>query len=251
MSTQARKLDLGIDLDELDIHFAPIVSLKTGAIVALEAHARLRRISEGLLTAGEIRELARDSGQIVEADRHVVELATDAMMRLTRNLVPIYPVAVNLSSEILESPADLEGMMEDIRASGLPEEMFRLEVLAGDVSGSAIRKRLEDVAAAGVRIMLDRVTTIEEVNLAESMGAGVKLSEALFFDDNPSRDAEIRSLLASARKGHLGTAAAGIRTLRQLDFLALAGCAEAQGAIISRPRPMEELLFLLRRGRCW
>ena len=58
-------LHRAISRDEFELHYQPLVDLRTSSLVAVEALVRWRHPTRGLLPPGEFIELAEDTGLIV------------------------------------------------------------------------------------------------------------------------------------------------------------------------------------------
>ena len=88
-----------VDLGEIEVHFQPVVDLKTFRPRSLEALARWRRPDGSLMSAGQFVPIAEESGAIVEIGREVLRRACDAA-RIWREQIPgcgHLAIAVNVS----------------------------------------------------------------------------------------------------------------------------------------------------------
>ncbi len=114
---------------------------------------------------------------------------------------------------------------------------------------------VQRLAAQGYGIAVDHVDTADfkAAHLEELSVQSIKLHERL-VEQAPGDTASakrIRGICLAAQKRSLHVGAEGLARLKHLKFLRQAGCHEAQGSLISRPRPLGDLMFLLRKDRRW
>lgn len=235
-----------IDFDELQVHFQPMVDLQTGLIAGLEAHVRCLG-QDSPQSAAEIQALAAITGQEDQIDSYMLEMAVRGQALLKSSQASPVPVSVNLTHSAMTAHTP-DGLV-------LPRDRVCI-----DISERAVLKHAEPVLRqmrawrqAGYRLAIVQMTSNATLSVAAELDAAVKFSETLL--DGVPQDAKcagrLRDLIRQAAARKLKTAIDGIRRLDQLNFLKETGCDEGQGPLISNPRPMPELVFLVKKGRCW
>jgi diguanylate cyclase len=226
---------------EFQAYFQPVMNLKTGFITGLEAG-----ISPSFKVA------AGDTRQESEIDGHMVKVAAYEQSTLHDYMVAPVPITVNFTYSTMTDPVALDSLDRILEQVALPPEMFRLEIPENAVfkQPSAVFERMRAWRRAGYTLGVDRVTSDSVFAAASSLGAIIKFSESLLENvpGDPGQCKRLRNLLQKAGIKKLQTAIDGIHRLDQLTFLQKTECNEGQGLLLSKPRPMSELLILLKRG---
>lgn len=210
---------------ELRLHFQPLVDLRTGAVVGMEALTRWQPAGEPLRDAAEFIDVAESSGLIVDVDRWALRTAVAQATVWQQAGVELPQLAVNVSARRLADPH----LVADVAAAlaGLPDpaslclEITEHAVVERPVLVTAALRQLREL---GVTIALDDFGTghsslaylqqfpVDVVKLDRSfIAAGAGSSAAA--------DRLIGGIVALARTLELAVVVEGIETLDQLDRL--------------------------------
>lgn len=230
----ARALERG----EFELHFQPMIDVRSRQVVCAEALLRWRSAEHGLQSPGIFMPILERSGQIVEVGAWVLQAACAhaAHWGGTR-------VAVNLSAQQF-AHADLRGVVHAaLQDSGLPPECLELEITESLMMQSPERaaRLLAELQADGVRVMLDDFGTGYSSlgYLARFPLSGIKIDRGFVtaLQEQPDgRDAAIvRAMVGLSRDLGLELVAEGAETLRQVDLLATLGVHVMQGYYFARP----------------
>jgi len=232
---------------QLELHYQPILSLRTHHVTSCEALLRWRHPTNGLVPASEFLPLAEKTGAIVDMGRWVLGQACRDATRWADELT----VTVNLSLLEFENGDLTNVVQEALTSAKLPASRLELEIsesLLGRDKGK-MRATLEELQALGVGITLD--------NFGRASGSlsslrsfpfnKVKIDGSLVREIPGSNEnaAIVRAVTMLAETFGMGTVAEGVETLDELNTVALAGCNRAQGYFIGRPVPMSELDAML------
>jgi EAL domain-containing protein (putative c-di-GMP-specific phosphodiesterase class I) len=235
---------------ELFLHYQPVVSVATGAISGVEALVRWRHPERGVVAPNDFIPLAEESGLIVPIGRWVLREAC-AQGAAWHRRRPHLRVGVNVSGRQLVEPslvADLEAALRDtgIRAERLVLELTET-VLMRDVDETAAR--LHEIQQLGPEIAVDDFGTgysslqyllrfpIDTLKIARTFVDGL--------DGGGDRAVLGRAIVDLARSLGLRTIGEGVERPEQLACLASLGCDLAQGFLLGRPMPAEQLTALL------
>ena len=240
----------GIDRDEFELFYQPVVSLETAAVCGYEALVRWNHPELGLLAPSEFIAVAEESGLIVPLGEQILRAAIHQSARWRdANGVDARPsrVAINLSARQLESP-DLavlvRNALDDFGADPADVTFEITEtVLLQDVA--TVVHTLDELRRLGVRIALDDFGTgySSLTYLCRLPIDTVKVDRSFISQlGTESRDASIVEMVVTmARTLQLDVVAEGVETEHQAAVLRGWGCRYAQGFLYARPQPVGSL----------
>lgn len=238
----------------LEVVYQPIVDLRGGGIVAVEALLRHRNADGGLDGPATALDDAARAGMTLDLDRWVLERSCRDMVAWRDELGDAAPTAVhvNLAADSLAHPDLVQSVLTTIDDSGLPRGCVRLELSerAGVPDLTRALGSLHEIAAAGVRIALDDLGAsldtlrvldrlpIETIKLDRSLVVGAGAREPV--------DTEVLSLVVRLSQ-RFGLEIVGEGVELPLDEMTLrcAGVALAQGFRYSHPLPADEVVPIM------
>jgi diguanylate cyclase (GGDEF)-like protein len=226
---------------ELEVHYQPIVDVRTGQIRELEALVRWHHPLRGAVSPEAFISVAEESGHIRALGEFVLNQACADMRRwLDLGLAaPGQRVAVNLSR--LQLDRTLPTVIgEALARHGLPASALALEVtesaFVDDPDGVASLERLRDI---GVRVALDDFGTgYSSLSTLRDLPADTVKVDRSFVArvcEDEQLHALVRGIVELAHALHLVVVAEGVETPEQADLLAAVGCDLAQGWLHGRP----------------
>ena len=230
--------------NQLSIHYQVQTSLTTGEIRGYEALLRWQHATLGTIPPTEFIPLAEENGVILEIGAWVLR---EACARAA-TWEPPYTVAVNVSA-VQFMHADLTALVADVlEATGLPASGLQLELTESTIFAGRERAldTLRQIKALGVSIALDDFGTgYSSLDTLRSFPFDrIKLDQSFVADAEakPQDRAIIRAVLALGKSLGIPILAEGIETRDQLVLLADEGCDEAQGFLLGRPAPLNEIV---------
>jgi diguanylate cyclase (GGDEF)-like protein len=228
--------------EEFVLHYQPIVALRTGKLIALEALLRWRHPARGLLEATEFVSIAEESGTIVPLGEWSIRAACDQLCRWQERVPALagVTISVNVSGRQFRQPDCVEMLRRVVRDSGIDPRQ-----LAVEVTESAIMDEVETSAAKlarlremGVQIHVDDFGTgysslsylhrfpITAVKIDRSFVAGLPSQESVEV---------IKAIVSIAESLDFDVIAEGIEAPSQLARLEELRCRYGQGYFTSRP----------------
>ncbi len=249
------ELRLAIARDELVLHFQPKIEVATGRMCGVEALLRWSHPQRGMVPPGEFIPLAEERGLIVAIGRWVM-LAACRQIRVWNDAgLAAPPVAVNLSARQFGSESLVDDLVEAMTQHGVPPSQIEVELtesvlMAEPERASAVLARL---CAMGVRIAIDDFGTgYSSLSYLKRFPAqSVKIDRSFISGLPADRDdaAITQAVIAMAHSLGLTVVAEGVECEEQLAMLRRLGCDEAQGFLLGRPMPAEDLARRLDPGR--
>jgi diguanylate cyclase (GGDEF)-like protein len=240
---------------ELELHFQPVVDLRSGETVLFEGLLRWRHPERGMLAPAAFIPVAEESRLIVPIGRWVIEEAcrsAAAWQALDPDSAPI-GVAVNVSARQLADPELLACTERAVRRSGIDPSTLRMEL-----TESTLFEEIEDPAASlnalrelNVRIVLDDFGTgFSSLGYLKRLPlCGIKLDRSFIVNlTEGSEDAAIvQAVTRMASTLGLDVCAEGIETVQQLAAVRDLGCSHAQGFHFGHPASAAEVTEKLAR----
>jgi EAL domain-containing protein (putative c-di-GMP-specific phosphodiesterase class I) len=230
-------------------YFQPIVELKTGHVVAIEALARMQT-AEGVLGPESFLDSYRTGAAMLGLFDRMLESALQFLSDHHHRL-PDLSAAINL--EFAGVPE--HGLTELVRARleefGTDPEAISIELnerIAYELSNAAV-EQLRQVTGLGVKLLLDDVPSSFDAleRLAGIPVSGAKLDRR-YVSQLHAGEREvmmIRTILARAADRGIELIAEGIETQNQCDKLVHLGCSFGQGYLFAVPQPASSLSAVL------
>ena len=225
--------------NELELHYQPLISSKTGKIVALEALCRWNHPRRGMVNPAEFIPIAEETGLISQIGEWVLMTACEEAKRWPDSV----RMAVNLSPVQFQKgnvAATVKTVLEKIN---LAPERLELEITERVFLEQTAKnvKTLENLKELGIRIALDDFGTgysslsyissfpFDKVKIDRSFVSGVP--------ENDQASAIVSAIITLGIALGVTTTAEGVETRQQREFLTQEGCDELQGYLISKPLP--------------
>lgn len=247
------ELRLAIARGELELHYQPVMDLRSGRFSGVEALVRWRNPRRGLLFPEHFIALAEETGVIAALGERVLTMAIGQAAQWHRRMVPLQ-VGVNVSVHQLSAPGFAAGVLARLEQAGLAADTLVLEVTESavmpqlDVCFGALRT----LADHGVRIYVDDFGTgySSIARLGELPICGLKIDRRFIaaLSGDPVADSVLAAIVALARAHGLMIVAEGVEHEHELATVRKLGCEHAQGFHIGRPAAPEAIEPLL-RGR--
>jgi diguanylate cyclase (GGDEF)-like protein/PAS domain S-box-containing protein len=244
------RLRRGLDEDELELHYQPIVTTETGDIVGVEALVRWQSPTRGMMWPMQFVPLAEETGLIVPMGRWVLEESCRTLHEWTTRYPerPPLTVSVNLSALQFAQHRLTENVAETLEFTGLPASQLCLEitetVLMGDTA--ATQATLDSLHELGVRVAIDDFGTgYSSLSYLKRFSIDVVKLDRSFIEGLVSDpvDAEIAAaVLRLSAALNINTVAEGVETEAQRRMLAQMGCPLMQGFLTARPLTADKFL---------
>jgi EAL domain-containing protein (putative c-di-GMP-specific phosphodiesterase class I) len=226
-----------VQLTRLQLHYQPVVALADDVLHSVEALVRWEHPERGLLLPAEFLALAEEIGVIAQIDEWVLReaCAQRARWRAAGVIGDHVPVSVNLSSASLRSPELGQAVQRGLADAGLAPRCLSLEVTESSLERDPMRAAtvLDDL---GVRLGLDDFGTDRSTIGAL---AGHRFDTLKIGGATSGRT--LAMVLGAAHAAGIETVAKGVETADELQNARNAGCDAAQGFILARPAPADEI----------
>jgi diguanylate cyclase (GGDEF)-like protein len=250
MNTQLMlRLQLETDLQralqrqELQLHYQPIVSLKSNKITGFEALLRWHRPEHGLVAAAEFIPIAEETGLIVPIGWWVMREACNQMRKWQLQFALNSPltISVNLSGKQFSQPDLIQQIEQILQETNLDPCSLKLEITESILvenakSASAMLVKLQ---ALGIRLSIDDFGTgYSSLSYLHQFPIDTLKIDGSFInkvDVDVEKIEIVRTIVALAWNLGMDVVAEGVETNKQMYQVKSLKCDFGQGYLFSKP----------------
>jgi diguanylate cyclase (GGDEF)-like protein len=236
-----------LDRGELHLVAQPLGEFATGEITAIETLLRWTHPTLGPVGPDEFIPIAEETGMIDALGAWVLRESCAATVALHHATGRALALGVNVSPRQLRHPAFVAAVDGALADSGLPATSLVVEITETALLGSdpATAQAIAALRDRGVRLVLDDFGTgFSSLSmLKEQPIDGIKIDRSFVagLPEDASSGAIVAAVIGMAHALGRTVTAEGIETSEQLAFLKALGCDLAQGYLLGRPLPFDEL----------
>jgi diguanylate cyclase len=244
------ELRRAIDARELVLHYQPKLELRSGDVLAVEALLRWHHPTRGLVGPHEFIDVVQETSLIKPLTLYVIDEALRQSRAWSQDGYTL-AIAVNVSTRNLidlDFPDQVAALLAkwdvgpellelEITESAIVADLFRMRGVLERLGDTGLRLSVDDFGTGYTSLGYLRRLPISELKIDRSFVSQMTTSE---------EDAVIvRSTIDLGRNLGLGVVAEGVEDPEVLDRLGQLGCDVAQGYLISRPIPGDEIIAWL------
>ncbi len=235
---------------EFEVHYQPIVDVRSERTCGYEALLRWRHREKGLLPPSEFIGIAEEVGFIVPLGEWVLRKACDD----AASWPPYLRLAVNISPAQCTA-ALTQTVMNALAASRLPPDRLELEIteLALLHDNTTTLSTLHQLRTLGVKIAMDDFGTgYSSLSYLRSFPFDkIKIDQSFVRDVlvHPESLVIVRAVAGLGLSFGVPTTAEGVETREQFEQIREAGCTQCQGYLFGRAIPNTEVTRLMQQRR--
>jgi diguanylate cyclase (GGDEF)-like protein len=233
----------------LELHFQPLIGLHDDCVLAFEALVRWPHLRRGMVMPDQFIPLAEEVGLIDALGAWVLAHAC--------NIAAAWPthigVAVNLSPLQLKGGRLIDVVREALAASGLAPRRLELEITESVPldDNSISLATLHALRGLGVRVSIDDFGAgFSSVSYLRRFPFDkIKIDRSFVRDVATDRSARaiVQAMATLGQSLGMAVTAEGVESAEQMHAVRELGCTQAQGYLISTPRPAAELAAMIRK----
>jgi diguanylate cyclase (GGDEF)-like protein len=226
-----------LEKTELELHYQPIVDLRTNAIAGFEALARWPHTTRGMISPARFIPVAEDCGLILPLGEWALTQACLA----ARQWPDHFKVAVNISPVQLSSPDIIATLSRILASTGLDPNRLTLEITERIFldNNEQTLSTLHQMKELGVQIALDDFGTgYSSLSYLRSFPFDVVKIDRSFISElgtDTGSNVIVQAVILIANGLGMATVAEGIETPLQQQMLKTLGCEKVQGYLFSKP----------------
>ena len=231
----------GDAIDQLVVHYQPVVRLDTGEVEGVEALVRWQHPERGLLPPDSFLSVAEETGQVIPITRWLLRETTRKAAEWAAQGLPLR-MSVNVSARHFSAETLVRDVRVALRDSGLPPDQLVLELTETSVAEDPTRAedQLTVLRSFGVRVAIDDFGTGWS-SLAQLFALPIgtlKIDRSLLNAAEQAVGGETGAVLAAivglTRTLGIRSVAEGVETPEHLRMVRAAGCDLAQGWLLGQ-----------------
>ena len=252
-----RSIGLRDDLDrairdrQFEMHYQPIIDLATGDLAGVEALARWRHPTRGLLGPTDFIAVAEATGTIITLGQWIfAESCRQAAAWSSGPLAHGRLMSINLSTIQITYPGFVEFVTDAVARAGVDPRNLLVEVTeSANPDPDAVRDALLRLHDLGIRLAVDDFGTgfASMEQLARLPFAVIKIDRSLVaaVDTDARAESVVTGVTDLARRLGARCVAEGVERASQIAPLRAMGCQLAQGFHFAAALPPAELESLV------
>jgi EAL domain-containing protein (putative c-di-GMP-specific phosphodiesterase class I) len=261
--TAEKDMRKGLEAEEFELHYQPIVSLDHGHIGGFEALMRWRKHGEDFVSPEAFVPLAEETGLMVELGRWALKTGLRDQLGFAQSFKRAYPdkpapfVSVNVSSVQLGELSEIDTLATIIAESGVDPAQIKLEIteslMVADFQHAV--EALTRLSALGVSLAIDDFGTgYSSLSYLHQFPLNtLKIDRAFVTDINGTAKGRsvVGSIIQLAHALDMDVVAEGIEERAQFETLHELGCQYGQGYLMAKPQPVADAIALIDSRPTW
>jgi EAL domain-containing protein (putative c-di-GMP-specific phosphodiesterase class I) len=247
------ELQRALELEQLEIHYQPVVRLDDRGDYGVEALLRWKHPTRGMIQPLHFIPLAEETGLIVPIGRWVLHEACrqGALLHQRFPRKPPLTISVNLSVKQLQSETIVDDVRGALESSALPPAALVLEitetVMMADTDLAV--QRLHELKSLGVLLAMDDFGTgYSSLSYLSRFPVDILKMDRSFLSSEHEQSSLAAAIVALGSSLRLDVVAEGIELPEQIDSLRGLGCELGQGFLFAKPMNQEALTEYLDAG---
>lgn len=236
-----------VERDEFEVHYQPVIDLKSRRVTAYEALVRWRHPTKGLLSPAHFISVAEESGLIGDIGTIVLRQACAQLRRWIDSGHRAPSLAINLSTIQFNDPRLIDGICQTLDDYNLTPDCLELEITETVImrDGELALGTLQELSDRGFRLSIDDFGTgYSSLAYLKRFPVDTLKIDRSFITDMTTDDndyAIVTAIMALASSLRLQVIAEGVETRAQFDALSAMNCNYAQGYFMAKPMPAAEI----------
>ncbi|MCU7850959.1 MAG: diguanylate cyclase [Candidatus Thiodiazotropha sp. (ex Monitilora ramsayi)] len=245
------QLHKAIVRSQIELAYQPIIDMKTGRIVKMEALARWNHPKVGQIPPSEFIPVAEHTGLIDKLGSKVLRKACRDLKKWHDAGYDDLQVAVNLSAVQFRQKDLVEKIIRACSKVGVDPSYLNLEITESSLveKFEVVLRVMKQMSQAGISFTLDDFGKgFSSLSYLSHLPINcIKIDQSFIAETLPNEQdqAILNGIVALAKSLQLQVVAEGVETEAQKAILTSLGCHEGQGKLFSEPLSRQEASKML------
>ena len=241
-----------IERNEFFPYYQPQMCARTLQIAGVEALARWRHPTRGVLTPAEFLHVAEDLNVVATIDRMILEQALADFRSWGDQGLAIPRISVNVSARRIREGGLIEGLIDmDIPPGALAFEL--VESIFLDEQDETLSWNVDRIKEMGIEIEIDDFGTgyASIIGLQKLKPARLKIDRQLTVPvvESEAQRKMLSSIIEIGKSLGIDIVAEGVETMSHAMILQSIGCDLLQGYALGRPMTAEAMAEFAKKDR--
>ncbi len=248
------QLQKGLNHNEFQLYYQPLLDIRAGKIVGVEALIRWMNPEKGMVLPEAFIPLAEETSLIVPMSEWILHTACLQTKVFHERFEPIN-IAVNISNVHLKQKHFVETVLRILNDVGLNPRFLQLE-LTESILMENVKHTIDallELKSYGVRLSIDDFgkgySSLSYLKHFPVYTLKIDRSFVKDIEKDPDSTAIVKGIIALAHSINLQVTAEGVETEQQLSFLQEYRCDYMQGYLFCKPLPASELMQFFQEGK--
>ncbi len=250
----------GIEREEFELFYQPIINLKTGELAGFEALIRWNHPEHKMISPAEFIPIAEETGLIVPLGTWILKEACSQLRKWKDKFHQDYAfvmMSINLSGKQFSDPHLIDNIDSILEEFQLPGNHIKLEITESILMDNteAATYTLKKIRDRNIQLSIDDFGTgYSSLSYLHRFPVNtVKIDRSFVNRINPhDENAEIvKAIITLAQILKMDVIAEGIETNAQLTHLRSLNCEYGQGYFFAKPLNVKDAEALMMRSPTW
>lgn len=242
----AGALDEGIENNQFEVYYQPVVDVRTHKIVSAEALIRWKHPEKGMVSPALFIPALEESGRISGLDFYVIKQVHEVLRKRYEKGEKVVPVSVNLSWMDFYDEEIMNWILNKPEDDFVSNQLMRFEIT--ETSYAALGENRDGVLASmrrkGLKILLDDFGSgYSSFGMLQSYSFDILKIDRSFvskIQTNPKTKSVIHCIIEMAHEMGMHVVAEGAEEQAEVNFLKENGCDYIQGYYYYKPMNQQD-----------
>ncbi len=246
------ELRKAIEHHELFVVYQPQID-HTGSIHGVEALARWKSATLGIVPPDQFIPVAEASGQMVKIGYFILSRTLQEIQEIQTTLGITFQTSINISVRQFMEEDFLEQFLNAIHDIGMNKDLITIEITENlfieDVD--YILPLLHNIQQCGIQISMDDFGTgYSSLNMLRKLPIDELKIDKSFIDtivEDKTAQKMVQNIIAIGKNFNMSVLAEGVETNEQIALLTSFGCDRFQGYYFAKPLPKDDLITFFQK----